>query len=122
MSPGRQTMVAPSMISILPDRTSPWPVDYTVPTAILQDADPHVRLEAPQQPGDRQGEVLEHRHAWIEPLTRFFARENTPGQTVAYVLIALMFIGMLLVSIGIVTGALVQRSPSRRPRWYDYRG
>jgi hypothetical protein len=31
---------------ILPDRTSPWPVDYTVPTAILQDADPHVRLEA----------------------------------------------------------------------------
>jgi len=31
---------------ILPDRSSPWPVDYTVPTAILQDADPHVRLEA----------------------------------------------------------------------------
>jgi putative membrane-bound dehydrogenase-like protein len=31
---------------ILPDRTSPWPVDYTVPTSILQDADPHVRLEA----------------------------------------------------------------------------
>ena len=24
---------------ILPDRTSPWPVDYTVPTAILQDAE-----------------------------------------------------------------------------------
>jgi putative membrane-bound dehydrogenase-like protein len=31
---------------ILPDRTSPWPVDYTVPTSILQDADAHVRLEA----------------------------------------------------------------------------
>jgi putative membrane-bound dehydrogenase-like protein len=31
---------------ILPDRTSPWPVDYTVPTTILQDADAHVRLEA----------------------------------------------------------------------------
>jgi hypothetical protein len=42
--------------------------------------------------------------AVIEPLTRYFARENTPGQAVAYVLIGLMFIGMLLVSIGIVTG------------------
>jgi hypothetical protein len=42
--------------------------------------------------------------AVIEPLTRYFERENTPGQTVAYVLIGLMFIGMLLVSIGIVTG------------------
>jgi hypothetical protein len=31
---------------ILPDRTSPWPVDYTVSTDILQDADAHVRLEA----------------------------------------------------------------------------
>ncbi|HSA56010.1 MAG TPA: PVC-type heme-binding CxxCH protein [Gemmatimonadaceae bacterium] len=31
---------------ILPDRTSPWPVDYTVGTGILQDADAHVRLEA----------------------------------------------------------------------------
>jgi hypothetical protein len=31
---------------ILPDRTSPWPVDYTVPTSLLQDADAHVRLEA----------------------------------------------------------------------------
>jgi putative membrane-bound dehydrogenase-like protein len=31
---------------ILPDRSSPWPVEYTVPTAILQDADAHVRLEA----------------------------------------------------------------------------
>lgn len=31
---------------ILPDRTSPWPVEYTVPTSILQDADAHVRLEA----------------------------------------------------------------------------
>ena len=31
---------------ILPDRTSPWPVEYTVSTAILQDANAHVRLEA----------------------------------------------------------------------------
>jgi hypothetical protein len=31
---------------ILPDRTSPTPVEYTVPTSILQDADGHVRLEA----------------------------------------------------------------------------
>jgi hypothetical protein len=31
---------------ILPDRRSPWPVDYTVGTQILQDADAHVRLEA----------------------------------------------------------------------------
>ena len=31
---------------MLPDRTSPWPVEYTVNTAILQDADAHVRLEA----------------------------------------------------------------------------
>ncbi|MGQ0702477.1 MAG: PVC-type heme-binding CxxCH protein [Gemmatimonadales bacterium] len=31
---------------LLPDRASPWPVEYTVPTAILQDADAHVRLEA----------------------------------------------------------------------------
>ena len=33
---------------ILPDRTSPppWPVEYTVATPILQDAEPHVRLEA----------------------------------------------------------------------------
>jgi len=31
---------------ILPERASPGPVDYTVPTAVLQDADPKVRLEA----------------------------------------------------------------------------
>ena len=31
---------------ILPDRKSPWPVEYTIPTSILQDADAHVRLEA----------------------------------------------------------------------------
>jgi len=31
---------------ILPDRKSPWPVDYTVGTSLLQDADAHVRLEA----------------------------------------------------------------------------
>jgi putative membrane-bound dehydrogenase-like protein len=31
---------------ILPDRTSPWPVEYTVGSSILEDADAHVRLEA----------------------------------------------------------------------------
>jgi len=31
---------------ILPDRSSPWTVEYTVPTGTLQDADAHVRLEA----------------------------------------------------------------------------
>ena len=31
---------------LLPDRQSPWPVEYTVATPILQDADAHVRLEA----------------------------------------------------------------------------
>ncbi|HTL06058.1 MAG TPA: PVC-type heme-binding CxxCH protein [Gemmatimonadales bacterium] len=31
---------------ILPDRTSPWTVEYTMPTGVLQDADAHVRLEA----------------------------------------------------------------------------
>jgi hypothetical protein len=31
---------------ILADRSSPWPVDYTVGTDILQDANAHVRLEA----------------------------------------------------------------------------
>jgi hypothetical protein len=30
---------------ILPDRKSPWTVEYTIPTSILQDADAHVRLE-----------------------------------------------------------------------------
>jgi hypothetical protein len=31
---------------ILPDRSSPTDVEYTVPTSVLQDADPKVRLEA----------------------------------------------------------------------------
>ncbi len=31
---------------ILPDRTSPWTVEYTVPTSVLQDADAHVRVAA----------------------------------------------------------------------------
>src|SRR5687768_8988863 len=31
---------------ILPDRGSPWPVEYTVPNSTLSDADMHVRLEA----------------------------------------------------------------------------
>jgi hypothetical protein len=31
---------------ILPDRGSPWPVEYTVGNAMLSDADMHVRLEA----------------------------------------------------------------------------
>jgi hypothetical protein len=35
-----------SQAGIVPDRMSPWPVEYTVSSALLQDADPHVRLEA----------------------------------------------------------------------------
>lgn len=31
---------------ILPDRTSPWPVEYTVASSLLEDSDGHVRLEA----------------------------------------------------------------------------
>jgi putative membrane-bound dehydrogenase-like protein len=31
---------------ILPDRSSPWTVEYTMPTSVLEDADAHVRLEA----------------------------------------------------------------------------
>jgi hypothetical protein len=31
---------------ILPDRASPWAVDYTVSSSLLQDSDAHVRLEA----------------------------------------------------------------------------
>jgi hypothetical protein len=42
--------------------------------------------------------------AVIEPLTRLFDRANTSGQAVAYVLLALIFVGILLVSIGVVTG------------------
>jgi putative membrane-bound dehydrogenase-like protein len=40
---------------ILPDRTSPWPVEYTVGTGLLQDADAHVRLEAVLAPAELPG-------------------------------------------------------------------
>ena len=63
---------------LLPDRTSPTPVEYTVPTGILQDADGHVRLEAllvlselPAAPraAAALGDVILHpenaRDAWI---------------------------------------------------------
>ena len=44
----RDSQLLTDMLSsgILPDRGSPWPVEYTVSNAILSDADAHVRLEA----------------------------------------------------------------------------
>jgi hypothetical protein len=44
----RDTQLLSDILSsgILPDRGSPWPVEYTVGNAILSDADAHVRLEA----------------------------------------------------------------------------
>jgi putative membrane-bound dehydrogenase-like protein len=63
---------------ILPDRSSPWTVEYTVPTSVLQDADAHVRLEAllvlAEMPGSPRsaaavGDVIMNpdnaRDAWI---------------------------------------------------------
>ncbi len=48
---------------ILPDRGSPWPVEYTVSNSILSDADMHVRLEATLAmselpPSDRSANVV----------------------------------------------------------------
>ncbi|HZI27039.1 MAG TPA: PVC-type heme-binding CxxCH protein [Gemmatimonadaceae bacterium] len=48
---------------ILPDRGSPWPVEYTVPNSTLSDADMHVRLEATLvmselPPSDRSANVI----------------------------------------------------------------
>ena len=48
---------------ILPDRGSPWPVEYTVSNSILSDADLHVRLEATLAlselpPSDRRANVV----------------------------------------------------------------
>jgi hypothetical protein len=44
----RDTQLLTDILSagILPDRGSPWPVEYTVANSILSDADMHVRLEA----------------------------------------------------------------------------
>lgn len=63
---------------ILPDRTSPWTVEYTVPTSVLQDADAHVRLAAllalADMPGSQRAattisEIILHpdnaRDAWL---------------------------------------------------------
>jgi len=63
---------------ILPDRASPWTVEYTVPTSVLEDADAHVRLEAllvlAEMPGSLRaaaavGDVITHpdnaRDAWM---------------------------------------------------------
>jgi putative membrane-bound dehydrogenase-like protein len=48
---------------ILPDRGSPWPVEYTVANSMLSDADMHVRLEATLAmselpPSDRSANVV----------------------------------------------------------------
>jgi hypothetical protein len=48
---------------ILPDRGSPWPVEYTVSNSMLSDADMHVRLEATLAmselpPSDRSANVV----------------------------------------------------------------
>ena len=44
----RDSQLLTDMLSsgILPDRGSPWPVEYTVGNATLSDANMHVRLEA----------------------------------------------------------------------------
>jgi hypothetical protein len=61
----RNTQLLTDMLSsgILPDRGSPWPVEYTVSNAILSDADMHVRLEATLvlselPPSDRTANVV----------------------------------------------------------------
>ncbi len=56
---------------ILPDRGSPWTVEYTVSSALLSDADPHVRLEATLAlselpPSDRGANVVRELFASFE--------------------------------------------------------
>jgi len=56
---------------ILPDRGSPWPVEYTVSNAILSDADAHVRLEATLvmselPPSDRSRNVVRELFASLD--------------------------------------------------------
>jgi putative membrane-bound dehydrogenase-like protein len=56
---------------ILPDRGSPWPVEYTVSNALLSDADPHVRLEATLAlselaPSDRSANVVRELFASLD--------------------------------------------------------
>jgi len=47
MLPRDETLLADILeAGILPDRASPGEVEYTVPTSVLEDADPKVRLEA----------------------------------------------------------------------------
>ena len=77
---------------ILPDRTSPWPVEYTVPTSILQDADAHVRLEAllilsELPPSPRAAAALADvisfpgnaRDAWIPDAVSIAGAKHDPG-------------------------------------------
>jgi putative membrane-bound dehydrogenase-like protein len=61
----RDTQLLTDILSagILPDRGSPWPVEYTVSNSILSDADLHVRLEATLAmselpPSDRSANVV----------------------------------------------------------------
>ena len=56
---------------ILPDRGSPWPVEYTVSNAVLSDADMHVRLEATLAmselpPSDRSANVVRELFASLD--------------------------------------------------------
>jgi hypothetical protein len=56
---------------ILPDRGSPWPVEYTVANSILSDADMHVRLEATLAmselpPSDRSANVVRELFASLD--------------------------------------------------------
>ncbi len=77
---------------LLPDRSSPWPVEYTVGTAILQDANAHVRLEAllalsELAPSSRAAatiaEVIMHpgnaRDPWIPDAVAMAGAKQGPG-------------------------------------------
>jgi hypothetical protein len=76
---------------ILPDRTSPWPVAYTVGTSLLQDADASVRLEAllvlsevPGSPreaaaiGDMIANAANARDAWIPDAAAMAGAKQPP--------------------------------------------
>jgi putative membrane-bound dehydrogenase-like protein len=80
---------------ILPDRGSPWPVEYTVGNAILSDADLHVRLEATLAmselpPSDRAANVVRElfasldnaRDPWMPDAIAIAAAGHGPALTV----------------------------------------
>jgi putative membrane-bound dehydrogenase-like protein len=77
---------------ILPDRTSPWPVEYTMPTSVLQEADAHVLLEAllvlsELPPSPRAAAALADvisfpgnaRDAWIPDAVSIAGAKHGPG-------------------------------------------